>query len=142
MRTFHPAAIRVCGLELDQSWWTSAYSPLPPLVPCTFVSATDGISAELLQTAVAPIADDRPTVDYGLLFCYFNDGAAFDAYVRAYTGRTVIVVGPASAHGDIVTDPRPLDVRFEAPGWRLRATLRLDEADVNVAAIYVRDATA
>lgn len=130
--------IQCSGLELGQSWWTSAHSPVTTLVPRTFlpVGKAAGVTAQTLRAAAPTTCDD-----FALLFCYFNDRRAFDAYVRVYWGPIIVVVGPATAECDVVTDPRPLDLATaKEDGWRIRARVRLDNRDVdgNVAVIYVR----
>lgn len=128
--------IQCSGLELDQSWWTSGHSPPTSLVPRTFLPVGKGaVTAQTLRSA-SPTTCDA----FALLFCYFNDRRAFDAYVRVYWGPLIVVVGPLSAECDVVTDPRPLDLATtKGSDWRIRARVRLDnDANGNVAVIYVR----
>lgn len=131
------SAIRVRGLDLDQSWWTSVYSPNVELVPRTFITADCPLTPHLLRMAAGYARSSR---DYALMFCYFNNRRAFDAYIRAYGGDTVIVIGPLADDGDVHTDPRPLALKFATIGrWRMRARVQLDDVNENVAVIYVRD---
>lgn len=142
------ADMRVFGLDLDESWWTSAYAPaMRDLVPRTFVSPNAAVTSTLLRTAAASESCADGDVDgFALLFCYFNDRSAFDAYVNAFGGRIVVVIGPL-ADDDIVTDPRPLDLLQDTNGsaiavrngWRLGGSVGLDDEGVNVAVLYVKD---
>lgn len=115
-------------------------------MPRTFVSANEVVTSRLLQKAVAADDSARGDVDgFALLFCYFNDRTAFDAYVNAFEGRFVVVIGPLANDG-IVTDPRPLDVLQQKDlsaisvrnGWQLGGCVRLDDEGGNVAVLYVK----
>lgn len=75
---------------------------------------------------------------FAMLFCYFNDKAAFDAYVRAFDGPLIVLVGPEACSG-IVTDPQPLNPQFEKSDthfWTIETMINIDS--FNYMAIYRR----
>ncbi|XP_059611739.1 uncharacterized protein LOC132258429 [Phlebotomus argentipes] len=122
--------IKVSGLELDNSWWTSPYAP------ATFIP---------LHFTVTPITADflkkcAPNDRFALIFCYFNNGLAFWDYLEHFHGDFVIIAGPKAGVG-IHTDPTPYALSTEnAPkekAWTLKTII--DVADgLNIIAIYER----
>lgn len=121
--------IDVIGLELDNSWWTSMYSPR------TFIelkfTTNERPNTRFLNECINR-TDDR----FALLFCYFNNRLAFLDYVRAYDGKLIIIIGPIN--GDkIVTDPNPLKPQFETDEWQLIGHSEMYGFD-NCMAIYRR----
>lgn len=122
--------VNVCGLELDNSWWKSSYSPR------TFIDlkfTTDKCVDSGFLNECAGWSSDR----YALLFCYFNNRNAFLDYVRAYDGQMIIIVGPIDGN-KIVTDPIPLNPQFEHEDqWQLVGQCMMNDFD-NCMAIYRR----
>lgn len=96
--------VKVIGLETDVRWWNSKYSP-NTFVDLKFIEQQ--ITCESLNGCI----DSEPN-QFALLFCYFNNRDAFLEYVRAYNGDLIIIIGPSSEQY-IVTDPNPLNPKFE-----------------------------
>lgn len=123
------SGVDVVGLELDNSWWKSAYSPR------TFIElkfTTDHPPDSKFLADCAGQVGDR----FALLFCYFNNRSAFLDYVRAYDGKLIVIVGPIDG-GKIVTDPIPLRPQFESDEWQLVGQCEMHGQD-NCMAIYRR----
>lgn len=131
------ADIDVTGLDLADSWWTSPYSPMAATIQRTFIRSDRPVTAQTLRYATGTSADGDG--EFALLFCYFNDRAAFEAYVRVYEGRWVILVGACAEMDElVVTDPRPWELAGAAE-WRIVASVLFDrEINGNVAVIYER----
>lgn len=123
------SGVRVNGLELDKSWWQSTYSPQ------TFVNLkfndTD-ITNDFLRKC-ANIETDK----FALLFCYFNNRNAFLEYIRVYEGDFIILVGPMSEEY-IVTDPNPLNPKFETDEWSMLCYYQLLDQNLNCICIFKR----
>ena len=94
----------VLGVEIDQSWWRSRYSPPIFLKNMIFVSDPESL-VEVPEK-------------YGLLFCYFNNGPVFLKYLKEYKGNVIFVIGPDSGQNRY-TNPLPFDQQFVDHGWRL-----------------------
>lgn len=121
--------INVIGLELDNSWWKSPYSP-KTFIELKFTTS-DRLTSKFLCDCVGQSADR-----FALLFCYFNNRNAFLDYVRAYEGKLIVIIGPIN--GDkIVTDPIPLNPLFETNEWQLVGQSEMHGFD-NCMAIYRR----
>lgn len=116
------------GLELDDSWWTSAYSPK------TFIKLnfTKSITTQCLNDSVGCTNGNT----FVLLFCYFNNRNAFLEYVHAFNGNTIIIIGPKEGEG-IVTDPLPLNPQFECAEWAIDSVIEMENS-VNVIVFYRR----
>lgn len=124
------ADVNVIGLELDRSWWKSAYSPT------TFVEikfTKNQITNEFLNSCIQAEANQ-----FALLFCYFNNHDAFLEYVRAYTGNLIIIVGPKNEQ-HIVTDPNPLNPKFESDEWSLLDQCQFNDQLFNCMSIFKRN---
>ncbi|OWR53093.1 hypothetical protein KGM_204103 [Danaus plexippus plexippus] len=86
--------LQVYGLEVDGAWWQSKYAP-PTFIPLLFTpNKLDEHARRLLQRR-----------DTALLFCYFNNGPAFEQYLKEYLGGIVIIIGPEGK--GVHTDPKP-----------------------------------
>ncbi|XP_031625484.1 uncharacterized protein LOC116342123, partial [Contarinia nasturtii] len=121
--------VNVVGLELDKSWWKSAYSPTT-FIDIKFTERQ--ITSEFLKKCIQA----EPS-QFALLFCYFNNRKAFLEYVRAYSGDLVIIVGPNSEQ-HIVTDPNPLKPNFESDEWSLLDFCQFNDQFSNCMSIFKR----
>lgn len=92
------------GIELDSSWWNSKYSPPQFLKNIIFVE-NKSINFQVPKR-------------YAMLFCYFNNCAAFCNYIENYKGNLIFVIGPAQGN-NCTTNPLPFDEKFEIYNWKL-----------------------
>ncbi|XP_031328524.1 uncharacterized protein LOC116159638 isoform X2 [Photinus pyralis] len=92
----------VIGIEVNKEWWTSKYS-MPQFIPVKFPSM--------------PIQSNDLKEDHALLFCYFNNGPAFQDYVNAYAGNVIMIIGPGPGRGTH-TDPDPFKPKLK-DAWEL-----------------------
>lgn len=99
------SGLDVIGIELDRSWWGSKYSP--PLFMENMLFVREDSTANICISE-----------NHALLFCYFNNAAAFCGYIESYEGRLIFVVGPKEGE-DRWTEPMPFDKKFHEYGWRL-----------------------
>ncbi|XP_046449716.1 uncharacterized protein LOC124198094 isoform X1 [Daphnia pulex] len=113
----------VIGYEIDQGWWESRYSPPK------FLS---GISC--IEPTTLPELNSK----FALLFCYFNDSKAFEAYLDSFTGDCVILVGPDEKNKIRYCDPQPFQLK-DSKGWRTHAVWRSKFLEAIV--IYKRSTT-
>lgn len=121
--------VNVVGIELDKSWWNSTYSPTT-FVELKFTETQ--ITNEFLNRCIQAEANQ-----FALLFCYFNNRNAFHEYVRAYNGDLIIIVGPKSEQ-HIVTDPNPLNPKFENDEWFLLDRVNFNDQLLNCMSIFKR----
>ncbi|XP_070514688.1 uncharacterized protein [Cardiocondyla obscurior] len=98
------SGLDVVGIELDSSWWNSKYSPPQFLKNIIFVE-NESINFQVPKR-------------YAMLFCYFNNSAAFCNYMENYKGNLVFVIGPAQGN-NCITDPLPFDKKFDKYNWTL-----------------------
>ncbi|KAI9563188.1 hypothetical protein GHT06_010646 [Daphnia sinensis] len=98
----------VKGYEIDQDWWESRYSPPK------FWNAI-----ECINPATIPQLNPQ----FALLFCYFNNSKAFEAYLDSFTGDCVILVGPDEKNKNRYCDPQPFQLK-ESECWRIHAVWR------------------
>lgn len=119
----------VSGLELDRSWWKSAYSPK------TFVDLRY-MDGELTVDFLRECANTDGN-EFALMFCYFNCRQAFLEYMQCFDGNFVIIVGPMSEK-HVVTEPNPLNPRFEQSEWFLFDCYQFNDLHSNCMSIYVR----
>lgn len=116
--------VSVKGLEVDENWWISNYSP-KSFIDLHFLEGSD-IDLERIAG----------TDDFGLLFCYFNDSEAFSNYVDAFKGKWIVIIGPEDGVGRY-TEPMPLRPCFKkAKSWKLETNFSLIDGDI--VAIYRR----
>lgn len=121
--------VNVIGLELDNSWWKSTYSP-KTFIEIKFTESR--ITSVFLNKCIQAEANE-----FALLFCYFNNHEAFLDYVRAYRGNLIIIVGPNSEQ-HIVTDPNPLKPNFETDEWSLLDCFQFNDQLSNCMTIFKR----
>lgn len=116
--------VSVKGLEVDESWWTSNYSP-KSFIDLNFL---EGSNMDLEKIA--------GTDNFGLLFCYFNNSEAFNNYVEAFKGKWIVIIGPEDGTGRY-TEPMALKPCFKRTNtWKLETNFSLIEGDI--VAIYGR----
>lgn len=120
----------VTGLELDRSWWKSSYSP-KKFVDLRFTDT------ELTSDFLKSCANCTDSQAFALLFCYFNSRDAFLQYMKCYEGDFVIIVGPMSEN-HVVTDPNPLNPKFEENTWSLFGCYQFNDLHSNCMSVYVR----
>ncbi|XP_071627635.1 uncharacterized protein [Temnothorax longispinosus] len=97
------SGLDVVGIELDSSWWNSKYSPPQFLKNIIFIENKSNFQVPKR---------------YAMLFCYFNNCAAFCNYIENYKGNLIFVIGPAQGN-NCTTDPLPFDEKFEKYNWKL-----------------------
>lgn len=81
--------IKINGLEIDQKYWNRKKK----FIPMHFVDGRSLNSQTLLDASLCK------NWNFALLFCYFNHRPAFDAYIQAYKGNFVVIIGPAANTG-------------------------------------------
>lgn len=96
------------GYEVDQGWWESRYCP---------PKYWDNI------TCIDPTSVPELNPKFALLFCYFNDSKAFEAYLESYTGDCVILIGPDENNHERYCDPQPFHLS-ENKSWCTHAVWR------------------
>ena len=115
---------------MKDSWWMSKFHPRI-FIPMEFTN-----DPRELANCQSLSGSCR-----ALLFCYFNNGSAFNEYLRALGGEILILVGPMDNVG-IHTDPMPFAPHFEsdlASTWTFHDCRYLEDS-VNVIAIYKKNA--
>lgn len=129
----HATGVHVSGVELDNSWWRSPYSPTT-FIKLNFINGGPTRKFLLNSTTTA-----RDLSQVAVLFCYFNNRQTFLDYIEAFDGNIVIIIGPSEENG-FVTDPRPLRPEFVESGdfrWVLIGKMPMETID-NCLAIYQR----
>ncbi|XP_057367166.1 uncharacterized protein LOC130688208 [Daphnia carinata] len=101
-------SLPVIGYEIDQGWWESRFSP-PKFWN----------EIECIDPAIVP----RLNPQFALLFCYFNNLKAFEAYLESYTGDCVILIGPDENNHERYCDPQPFQLK-DSECWRIHAIWR------------------
>ncbi|KAF7270583.1 hypothetical protein GWI33_016474 [Rhynchophorus ferrugineus] len=94
--------LSVVGIEVNRPWWESKYSN-PSFIPLTYIDDQEDVNL-------------NPS--YALLFCYFNSGPDFRQYVKQYSGKMIIIIGPDEGSGRH-TDPQPFSPEFGSSDWHL-----------------------
>ncbi|KAK4884951.1 hypothetical protein RN001_001222 [Aquatica leii] len=92
----------VIGYEVNKEWWTSKYS-MPQFIQVQFLNM--------------PPKSEYLSEDYALLFCYFNNGPAFQEYIDVYTGSLIFIIGPGKGRGTH-TNPDPFKPNIKE-NWKL-----------------------
>lgn len=98
----------VIGYEIDRGWWESRYSPPKFLDNIKCVNSTS-------------VPELNP--QFALLFCYFNNMKAFEAYLNSFTGDCVILIGPDRNNKNRYCDPQPFQLS-DSKHWSTRAVWR------------------
>ncbi|CAH0747326.1 unnamed protein product [Bemisia tabaci] len=114
--------VEVIGLEIDSKWWRSPYSP-PSFIPLVFPE----------DERFFDLAEDENSA---LMFCYFNNGPAFNEYLNRYKGNCVIIIG-SERHG-VHTDPKPFDLQNSSSGWSLYSSKKISLSN-DIMVVYTRN---
>lgn len=86
------------GVEVDIAWWHSKYAP-PTFIPLLLTTPKlDKKTIDVLQNST----------NTALLFCYFNNRPAFEEYMKNYSGKCLVIIGPGDGKG-VHTDPKPFN---------------------------------
>lgn len=92
------------GFEINEEWWKSRYA-YPSFIDLKFPEF--------------PLKE-KFRQDHALLFCYFNNGQAFQEYVKNHPGNVIIIIGSTYGNGRH-TDPQPFNVKFpDSSDWKLQ----------------------
>ncbi|XP_017067812.2 uncharacterized protein LOC108105634 [Drosophila eugracilis] len=118
--------VSMFGLEIDRNWWQSKYA-IRSFIPLNYVEDYNQLNTDLLSRCC------NGTPPSALLFCYFNNRGAFLDYLKVFTGKWLILIGPLPTLG-IHTDPNPLQPQLPADEWTLRE--RLNWTDHNIVTFY------
>ncbi|KAF5275084.1 hypothetical protein FQA39_LY07021 [Lamprigera yunnana] len=110
----------VIGYEVNKEWWTSRYS-MQQFIKVKFL--------------VMPPSSDHLPKDNALLFCYFNNGPAFQDYINVYKGNSVIIIGPGIGRGTH-TNPDPFKPNLDK-SWKLFKHQYIGETK-DVIAVYTK----
>ena len=70
-----------------------------------------------------------------LMFCYFNDRAAFEGYLEHYGHVDVVVIAGPAPGGDVHCDPAPMD-DVMGDEWRRVAVVKTGGDRGHLAAVY------
>lgn len=102
------AGIKVIGLEVDGAWWDCKYAPKAfiPLHLAKFHLEDDPVTQNLFKAQ-----------NQALLFCYFNNGPAFEDYVKYFDSDMIFIIGPGEGR-NTHTNPTPFDPNLGAE-WKL-----------------------
>lgn len=119
------SGIPVIGVEVDGTWWKCKYAP--PTFIDLLITLPD---LERDKKTVSVLSNSDTTA---ILFCYFNDGAAFKTYLKYFSGRVLIIIGPNK--DGVHTNPKPFeDVGVE---WTLWASQEVRDSKDYIA-IYLK----
>lgn len=78
--------------------------------------------------------------DFGLLFCYFNNGQAFNNYINNYKGNVIVIIGPTEGQ-NVYTEPLPYKPMFSNPNeWNLSSQKYMNNGR-DLIAFYKRNNT-
>ncbi|XP_063217041.1 uncharacterized protein LOC134527926 [Bacillus rossius redtenbacheri] len=113
--------LEVLCLEVNKAWWTSGYA-VQTFLPHQYADELDA----------GQLCDKHSA----LLFCYFNDGRAFQQYVTAHRGRCLLVIGPGEGRGTH-TCPEPFDPPLDRDEWTMVASQELGNTK-DFVAVYTR----
>lgn len=118
--------VLVAGVEKDENWWRSKYAT-KTYIPMVFAESKGAANS----------TDDGSAPWHAMMFCYFNNGAAFRDYVSDFQGRHVIIVGPEA--GSVHTDPLPFQPSFPThQSWKLLQSFPIGSENRNHFVIYQR----
>ncbi|KAF5301132.1 hypothetical protein FQR65_LT08962 [Abscondita terminalis] len=110
----------VIGYEVNKEWWTSKYS-MPQFIDVQFLT-------------MPPKSEYLPK-NYALLFCYFNNGEAFQEYISVYHGKLLFIIGPGKGRGTH-TNPDPLKPNLNDT-WGLSTYEEVGDTK-DIIAVYVK----
>ncbi|XP_050296257.1 uncharacterized protein LOC126736089 [Anthonomus grandis grandis] len=110
----------VIGYEINREWWESKYS-VPPFINLRYAD-------DEIQPKFDP--------EFAMMFCYFNDGTTFRNYLQKYSGKIVLIIGPADGAGRH-TAPEPFYPDFRTKNWRLISNQEVKDTK-DFIAIYMK----
>ncbi|CAH2085840.1 unnamed protein product [Euphydryas editha] len=117
--TGYPAS----GIEVDGAWWHCKYAPP------TFITLL--LTNQKLDKEIVTLLGNSDRT--ALMFCYFNNGPAFEEYLEKFSGNVLIIIGPGDGKG-VHTDPRPFgDVPDQ---WNLHRTQEVGSTKDYIAVYY------
>nr|XP_014092394.1 uncharacterized protein LOC106618968 isoform X2 [Bactrocera oleae] len=121
------------GIEVDRSWWESKYA-IKSFININYID--DCKKGENLEKYLQKCCN-LENWNFSLMFCYFNNRAAFLNYIEMYKGNILLIIGPKTGV-NVFTEPLPLEPRLpEGHRWKLKATLNIGKLDV--IAFYTKD---
>ena len=99
----------VIGYEIDSAWWESKYSP-PKFLGNNVI-------------CISPSELPSLNPNHALLFCYFNNLAAFEIYLQHFTGQFVVLIGPNRQGTGRFCDPEPFYLQnHRSDEWLVHST--------------------
>lgn len=103
--------LEVKGIEVNPAWWRSPYTQIyiPHIYP------EDEAFSQTLQD-----------IKTAIMFCYFNNGPAFQDYLNKYRGNCLIIIGPKSNRH---TNPHPFHPCFETDEWTLKEYKKIKDSN-------------
>lgn len=130
--------VKMYGVELDKSWWSSPYSPRS-FIPLKY--STNTMSVDYIRSLCDndDNSDFNNAIDdnFALLFCYFNNGNAFRDYISSYDGNVVIIIGPGP-NLQTYTDPEPFSPNFGVTRNWSQVSIRQFDTEGNFISIWTR----
>lgn len=106
---------------MNKEWWDSKYSS-PKFIKLNYFDY--------------PLQENAFNSNYALLFCYFNNGPAFSAYINNFKGNVVLVIGPGKGKYRH-TDPQPFSAKFGVNNWRLNSYQEVKDSR-DFIAVYIK----
>uniref|UniRef100_W8CDA7 Methyltransferase domain-containing protein n=1 Tax=Ceratitis capitata TaxID=7213 RepID=W8CDA7_CERCA len=127
---------RVSGIEVDRAWWESKYA-VKSFIELNYFD--DFNKDEISLDKYLQKCCNLKSWNFALMFCYFNNRAAFYNYIEMYKGNILLIIGPKNGVR-IFTEPLPLEPHFlDTHHWELKTTLSIGKDDI--IALYVRALT-
>ncbi|XP_055386635.1 uncharacterized protein LOC129615446 [Condylostylus longicornis] len=125
---------RVYGIEINEKWWTSKYSPTK-FIQLNYVDNVD-INMEFLKKCA------NNTENFILFFCYFNCFKTFRKYLNSYNGKYLMIIGPDDTkhkNQKIFTEPGPFNLGLNSNEnvWKLYKFFEIDN-NGNFLAFYIK----
>ncbi|CAG9787436.1 unnamed protein product [Diatraea saccharalis] len=116
--------VPVSGVEVDGAWWHCKYAP-PTFIP--LMMTTSKLEDDLISIL-------RASNTTALLFCYFNNRDAFEDYLKYYSGKVLIIIGPKGK--GVHTDPKPFGDLNDT--WKLWKSQEV-RSSMDYIAVYLKN---